>query len=211
MTILAIALSLGVTACTMTGSEKSEVSGETEHQSVRSSGEATDSDEMQISDQDEADPQKEILEAADPAEMQISGDSDTAESSVDASAPEDTPIEPDYSFQQPEVTLYAREDNAESLDVPTTTFSTTEHISYAVQVDTEETEDDKTVSKSCIIRDASGNIVQSYNSEHTWPGIWTTIQSTADLPDPITVPGTYTLEIYFNDQFIASQEFTVQE
>jgi beta-lactamase regulating signal transducer with metallopeptidase domain len=211
MTVLAIVLSLGVTACTMTGSEKAETNVEAEHQSVLSSEETIDSDEMQISDYKEADSQKEISEAADSAEMPISGDSDTAESSVDASAPEDTPIEPDYSFQQPEVTLYALEENSDSLDVPTTTFGTTEHISYAVQVDTEETKDDKTVSKSCIIRDASGNIVQSYNSEHTWPGIWTTIQSTADLPDAITVPGTYTLEIYFNDQFIASQEFTVQE
>jgi hypothetical protein len=208
MTVLAIVLSLGVTACTMTGSEKSETNVETEHQSVLSSEEAADSNEMQISGYGE---QPEISETADSAEMQISGYSDETESNEDASTPEDIPIEPDYSFQQPELTLYAREDNAETLDVPTTTFSTTEHISYAVQVDTEETEDDKTVSKSCMIRDASGNIVQSYNSEHTWPGIWTTIQSTADLPDPITVPGTYTLEIYFNDQFIASQEFTVQE
>jgi beta-lactamase regulating signal transducer with metallopeptidase domain len=211
MTILAIVLSLGVTACTMTESEKAETNVEAEHQSVLSSEETADSDEMQISGYEEAASQKEISEAADSAERPISGDSDTAESNEEASTPEDTPIEPDYSYQQPELTLYAQEDNAETLDEPTTTFKTTEHISYAVQVDTEETEDDKTVSKSCIIRDASGNIVQSYNREHTWPGIWTTIRSTADLPDPLTVPGTYTLEVYFNDQFIASQEFTVQE
>jgi beta-lactamase regulating signal transducer with metallopeptidase domain len=69
MTILAIVLSLGVTACTLTGNEKSETSGETdypselssnetsaistEYQSVSSSEEATDSAALEIADAQE--------------------------------------------------------------------------------------------------------------------------------------------------------------
>jgi bla regulator protein BlaR1 len=49
MTVLAIVLSLGVTACTLTGSEKSEISENPDHQSELSSEENVDSTEIQIS------------------------------------------------------------------------------------------------------------------------------------------------------------------
>jgi beta-lactamase regulating signal transducer with metallopeptidase domain len=49
MTILAVVLSLGVTACTLTGNEKAEISENADHQSELSSEENANSTEIQIS------------------------------------------------------------------------------------------------------------------------------------------------------------------
>jgi serine/threonine protein kinase len=115
----------------------------------------------------------------------------------------------DYGCENANLTMYVLEDNEDGLETSSDTFTTAEHIAFAIEVDYEATEEDKTVTTTYVIRDSSGNPYQVYNSERTWSGTWTTARHTADLPNPIDVPGMYTLEVYFNGQFLASADFTV--
>jgi hypothetical protein len=115
----------------------------------------------------------------------------------------------DYGCENATLTLYVLEDNTDSLETPTDTFTTTEHIAFAIEVDYEATEEDKTVTTTYVIRDSSGNPVQVDTGERFWNGTWITARHTGDLQNTIEVPGMYTLEVYFNGQFLASADFTV--
>jgi hypothetical protein len=115
----------------------------------------------------------------------------------------------DYGCENAQLTMYVLEDNEDSLETSSDTFTTSEHIAFAIEVDYEATEEDKAVTTTYVIRDSAGDPYQVYNSERTWSGTWTTARHTADLPNPIEVPGMYTLEVYFNGQFLASADFTV--
>lgn len=117
----------------------------------------------------------------------------------------------DYGCTDPALSLYILEDNQEALETTSTTFTTQQHISFALEVSYDATEEDKSVKTTYVIRDAEGNPVKIYNSERNWPGTWTTARHTGDLPDPITAPGSYSLEVYFNGQFMADASFTVTE
>ncbi len=117
----------------------------------------------------------------------------------------------DYGCTNPELTLYVTEDNTDGLETSSTTFTTGQHISFALQVSYEASEDDKSVATTYVIRDAEGNPVKVYNSERNWSGTWTTARHTGDLPESVTTAGEYTLEVYFNNQFVASTDFTVSE
>lgn len=117
----------------------------------------------------------------------------------------------DYGCTDPALSLYILEDNQEALETTSTSFTTQQHISFALEVSYEATEEDKSVKTTYVIRDAEGNPVKIYNSERNWPGTWTTARHTGDLPDPITTPGSYSLEVYFNGQFMADANFTVTE
>lgn len=117
----------------------------------------------------------------------------------------------DYGCTNPELTLYVTEDNADGLETSSTTFTADQHISFALQVSYEASEEDKSVATTYVIRDAEGNPVKVYNSERNWSGTWTTARHTGDLPESVTTAGEYTLEVYFNNQFVASADFTVSE
>lgn len=115
----------------------------------------------------------------------------------------------DYGCEDPELSLYVLEDNEDGLETPSDSFTTTEHIAFAITVNYEATEEDKTVTTTYVIRDSAGDPFQVYNSGRTWSGTWTTARHTADLTNPIEVPGMYTLEVYFDGCFLASADFTV--
>lgn len=117
----------------------------------------------------------------------------------------------DYGCADPELSLYILEENPDTLDTPASTFTTQQHVSFALEVSYDATEEDKTVKTTYVIRDSQGNPVKIYNSERTWSGTWTTARHTGDLPDSLATPGDYTLEVYFNGQFMADADFTVTE
>lgn len=107
--------------------------------------------------------------------------------------------------------LYIREDNESSLQTPSDTFTTSQHIAFSIKASYDASEDDKNVSTTYVIRDANGNPFLVFNSTRSWNGTWTVANHTGDLPNPITTPGTYTMEVYFNGSFMASSTFTVIE
>lgn len=119
----------------------------------------------------------------------------------------------DYGCSDPELTLYAREENPEKLEDSTTTFTTQQHVSFALEVSYDVSEEDKSVNSTYVIRDAEGNPVKVYVGEKArqWSGTYTVMRHTGDIPAEFEVPGEYTLEIYFNNQFVASADFTVTE
>ncbi len=118
----------------------------------------------------------------------------------------------DYGCSDATLSLYVLEENTDDLETPSNTFTTSQHIAFAVQVNYEATEEDKNVKTLYVIRDANGMPVYVYRNDdpgRSWSGTWTTARHTGDLPDMPQKPGSYTLEIYFNGEFLASSEFTV--
>ena len=113
----------------------------------------------------------------------------------------------DYGCNGAEITLYVQGDP----DNATNSFTTQDLISFAIQVHYDASEEEKSAATTYIIRDAGGNPLYIYQSERSWPGTWTTAKHTADLPETIPTPGEYTLDVYFNGQFLASKTFTVGE
>lgn len=119
----------------------------------------------------------------------------------------------DYGCSDPELTLYVRENNPDKLEDSTTTFTTQQHVSFALEVSYDVSEEDKSVNSTYVIRDAEGYPVKVYVGEKArqWSGTYTVMRHTGDIPAEFETPGEYTLEIYFNNQFVASADFTVTE
>ncbi len=107
--------------------------------------------------------------------------------------------------------LYVRENNPDKLTDASDTFTTEQHIAFSIQASYDATDEEKSANATYVIRDASGNPVQVYNGARNWKGEWTIAQHTGDLPNPITTPGSYKLEVYFDGGFMASADFTVTE
>lgn len=116
-----------------------------------------------------------------------------------------------YGCTDVSMELFVKENNPDQLTDPSTTFTTSEHISFIVYASYEASEEDKVVATTYVVRDSSGNPFLVYTSSRTWNGSWTRAQHTGDMPNPITTPGSYTLEVYFDGEFMASSEFTVTE
>lgn len=114
-----------------------------------------------------------------------------------------------YGCQIGEMTLYVLEDNPDTLSTPSDNFSTEEHIAFAIQATYEATEEDKHVTTTYVVRNSEGTPVQVYSGSRDINGAWISARHTGDLPNSVTVPGEYTLEVYFDGDFLASSDFTV--
>lgn len=109
--------------------------------------------------------------------------------------------------------LFAMEDNPDGYEDPTTSFTPGQHLAFRVEVSYEATEEDKSVKTLYVIRDSGGNPVAVYSNDagRTWSGTWLTARHTGDNIDLPQVPGSYTLEVYFDGDLLASADFTVSE
>ena len=116
-----------------------------------------------------------------------------------------------YGCHDVSMDLYVKENNPDSLTTPSTTFTTSQHISFTIEAGYEASDEDKSVDTTYVIRDAGGNPVMVYTSTRSWTGSWTVARHTGDLPNPVTTPGSYTLEVYFDGDLMASADFTVTE
>ena len=117
----------------------------------------------------------------------------------------------EYGCNGAELLLYVLEDNEDSLSDPSDVFTTTEHIAFTIEVNYDETEEDKTAATMYVIRDKSTGIpVRVYESSRTWSGSWTTARHSGNIPDSIEVPGSYTMEVYFDGGLMDSADFTVE-
>jgi hypothetical protein len=110
-----------------------------------------------------------------------------------------------YGASNASMTLYTQEDETE-----TTSFTTSQHIKFEIEVNYEATDEDKTVSPLYVVRDSDGTPVYVYYSNgRTWSGSWLTARHNGSIPDMPQRPGEYTLEAYFDGKFLASADFTV--
>ena len=116
-----------------------------------------------------------------------------------------------YGCTDTSMTLYVLEDNTEGLETPSDTFAPDEHIAFSIEASYEASEDEMSADTLYIIRDSNGTPVRVYTSSKTWPGTWTTMYHTGDVPHTVEVPGTYTFEAYFDGCLKASAEFSVSE
>ena len=111
-----------------------------------------------------------------------------------------------------ELTLYAMEENPDGLEIETETFTTTQHIAFAVQASYDATDEDKHVKTLYVIRGDDGVPVYVYRNDdpgRSWSGSWTTARHTGDGLDVPKKPGAYSLEVYFDGDLLASKDFTV--
>ena len=61
-----------------------------------------------------------------------------------------------------------------------------------------------------VVRNQEGNIVSISSQYEAWSDIWYYYYGELDVPQVPTVSGDYTMDIYFNGGFVASQDFTIQ-
>lgn len=119
----------------------------------------------------------------------------------------------DWDCSVGDMELFAMEDNPDGYTDPTTSFTPGQHLAFRVEVSYEATEEDKSVKTLYVIRDSEGTPVAVYTNDtgRTWSGTWTTARHTGDNIDLPQVPGSYTLEVYFDGGLLTSADFTVSE
>ena len=115
-----------------------------------------------------------------------------------------------YGCTDPTLTLYVQEDNPDELETASSVFQADQHIAFAIQVNYDETEEEKVAKVRYIIRNSKGIPVFVYDSERKWDGNWTIVRHTGSLPNLPEAPGSYTFEIYYDGNSFASADFTVQ-
>ena len=98
---------------------------------------------------------------------------------------------------------------AEDMETPVTSFTANQQLHYVLQAGYETSGEDKTVAATYMIRDSENNPVYTYNSTKQWSGAWSTVNFSGTLPDMPQTPGTYTFQVYFDDQLIAEAAFSV--
>ena len=98
-------------------------------------------------------------------------------------------------------------------DVPaadyTNAFAPGENASFAIFIGKVYGISDEAVRTLAVIRDESGNVVNTLTVERGWSAMW--FQNFGKL-DLFAVPGTagsYTVEVYFNEMLVTTQNFTV--
>ena len=62
-----------------------------------------------------------------------------------------------------------------------------------------------------VIRDESGKLISSETSAQTWTSMWYKYYGELDIPSIPSVPGNYTIEVYFNGAWVHEQSFKVVE
>lgn len=62
-----------------------------------------------------------------------------------------------------------------------------------------------------VIRDESGKLISSETTAQTWTSMWYKYYGELDIPSIPSVPGNYTIEVYFNGAWVHEQSFKVIE
>lgn len=117
-----------------------------------------------------------------------------------------------YGCTDPTMTLYALEDNPDELKTASSVFTSDQQIAFAIEVNYDATEEDKSAKVLYVIRDSKDVPVFVFTNDdgRTWPGTWTIARHTGSLPEMALTPGSYSFAVYFDGQFMASADFTVQ-
>lgn len=122
-----------------------------------------------------------------------------------------TEVHTKYGDIEPQLTLHSITGNGSLSQEPQIEFYAGEPMGYLLTASYEASEEDKFIHMTVTIEDSNGNQVRYYPSTHTWPGYETETVHRGILPDPITVPGAYTLSVYLDGWLAASVSFPVKE
>ena len=98
-------------------------------------------------------------------------------------------------------------------DVPATdytnAFAPGEKASFAIFIGTVYGISDETVRTLAVIRDEAGNVVDTLTVERSWSDMWFRNFGKLDLFELPAAAGNYTVEVYFNEMLVTSQNFTI--
>ncbi len=89
-----------------------------------------------------------------------------------------------------------------------TEFSVGESASYLVRT-TKGYNDVKKVTTMFVIRNDQGTPIIVSNQTKSWSDMWSNYNCKLEIPSMPTAPGTYTIEVYFNNGLAHSQSFTI--
>ena len=68
-----------------------------------------------------------------------------------------------------------------------------------------------TITAMYVIKDAQGKLVSWNSTSQTWTSMWYKYYGELDIPSIPSVPGNYTIEVYFNEAIVTTQSFTIAE
>lgn len=90
-----------------------------------------------------------------------------------------------------------------------TTFTPGEKASFVAQMRQTYNTSDDMITTLFVIRDAEGKLVSADYSQRVWTDMWYRNYGEFDVPATPTTPGTYSISIYFNGDFVFTVDFTV--
>ena len=91
----------------------------------------------------------------------------------------------------------------------TNSFSTGDRASFLVYLAEEYEVDETEVTTLFVIRDASGQVVDLQTSVRPWVDMWYEGYCELDIPSLPSQVGSYSMDIFFNGQFVTTQSFSV--
>ena len=68
---------------------------------------------------------------------------------------------------------------------------------------------DEVITTTFVIRDANNTLISSESSQRTWDEMWHDRKCAAQIPQMPSVPGTYHLDLYMDEMYVATVEFTI--
>jgi hypothetical protein len=89
------------------------------------------------------------------------------------------------------------------------TFAPGEKASFAIFIGTVYGISEESVRTLAVIRDESGNVVDTVTVTRSWSSMWYRNFGKLDLFELPTAPGNYTVEVYFNEMLATTQNFTI--
>ena len=89
------------------------------------------------------------------------------------------------------------------------TFAPGEKASFAIFIGTVYGISEESVRTLAVIRDESGNVVDTVTVTRSWSSMWYRNFGKLDLFELPTAPGNYTVEVYFNEMLVTTQNFTI--
>ena len=91
----------------------------------------------------------------------------------------------------------------------TTEFKIGQKASFVTHVEGNYKHSDDVIDVLFVIKDSTGTPMSIDRSNRPWSGMFTEGYGELDMPTMPANPGTYTVDIYFNSAYVASQAFTV--
>jgi len=93
----------------------------------------------------------------------------------------------------------------------TTSFEPGEKASFLVRLYTEYDVSSDEIVTLYVIRDENGSLISTSTQTGTWSSMWYRNYGEFDLPELPTVPGNYSITIYFNNAKAGQESFTITE
>lgn len=91
----------------------------------------------------------------------------------------------------------------------TTEFKVGQKASFVTHVEGSYERSDDVIDVLFVIKDSTGTPLSMERSSRPWSGMFTEGYGELDIPTMPANPGEYTVDIYFNNAFVATQAFTV--